>query len=243
MCSFAATSTFYCYSIFLLLSFSFCVLFVVGWCYIFPLSMCALQFFLLFSFSPAINFTHIFRLVCRFSSFVIRFTFWARFGRARANITELFVYFFFGMMVKYGGENNFSVFFSLVIFIFVFAYSFQFFFPFYVHFCNIFFFSRRRWCAIVDVSFCISTYNIILFSLCSQNLWPTQSKNFKQFSTLWLLGTALMVLLAYLYIFFLGSAVFHSGVFHFTCDDICVYITYYVWKLSGSYEHRVFEPP
>lgn len=128
MCSFAATSTFYCYSIFLLLSLSFCVLFVVGWCYIFPLSMCALQFFFLFSFSPAINFTHIFRLVCWFSSVVIRFTLWARFGRARANITELFVYFFFGMMVKYGGENNFSVFFSLVIFIFVFAYSFQFFF-------------------------------------------------------------------------------------------------------------------
>lgn len=72
--------------------FAFCLL-LVG--VIFSLYLCALfNFFFLFYFSPAINFTHIFRLVCWFSSFVIRFTLWARFGRARANKTELFVYFF-----------------------------------------------------------------------------------------------------------------------------------------------------
>lgn len=150
---------------------------------------------------------------------------------------------YFRMMVKYDGIIIFPLFFSfsrahfsfscyvffslLLLFLFIFV-------------RNIFFFSCRS-----IVAFCISTYNIILFSLCSQNLWPTQSKNFKQFSTLWLL---LLLLLARWFFFSGIRDVFHSVLlllyFFFqlvwVCsrDDISVYIAYYVWKLSGSYEHQ-----
>lgn len=147
-------------------------------------------------------------------------------------------------MVKYGGENNFSVFF----------------FSRYIHFrlrlfVSILFFLSMFIFAIFSFSLVVAGAPLLMFLFAFQHIILYYFRfvhkiygrhnlrilnSFPHFDCLVL--RLWFCLLIYIY-FFLGSAVFHSGVFHFTCDDICVYITYYVWKLSGSYEHRVFEPP
>lgn len=199
-------------------------------CYIFPLSTSAR--------ARAHPFVHFYNFFSVFAALVFVFGF----GRAKARPHCLCTFRDDG---KIRWNNNFAALFFLrsrpprlltllLFFLFIFA---------------IFSVFLVSFSAIVDVTFCISTYNIILFSLCSQNLWPTQSKNFKQFSTLWLLLLLLARSLDGVWIFFFGCSLFFIWFSIFFSSILvwvrarwyfCVYITYYAWKLSGSYEHRVW---